>query len=239
MEESHIPTVNDLRVSRVSCGGGCNAGGLTAGCVSRSNCVTFVGKKSSMTVRMVPRRIVDMSLVDWPSIHLVEPAEPKVKWVHPCTCTLVAHESCLLSWIQSAQQDSKRAVNALKCPQCGATYELESENPLSLRILNSLNSVLQLSGKAITVAGTACIVLSFGFGAYLIVNEYTRDSYSVARGLHCLHVVWCICAAGVHWQRIVSNYAHRLFAVLWKRCVPRVYRASTYRQSGGIFHSHL
>lgn len=94
-----------------------------------------------------------------------EPTEPTVHWVHPCNCTLVAHESCLLSWIQSAQQDSKRSLNALKCPQCGAAYELESDNPLALRILNSFNGALQLSGKGVTVAGTACLLLSLGFGA--------------------------------------------------------------------------
>ncbi|TCD67138.1 hypothetical protein EIP91_000478 [Steccherinum ochraceum] len=101
-----------------------------------------------------------------------KPAEPTVQWVHPCNCTLVAHESCLLTWIQSAQQDTKRSANALKCPQCGAAYELESDNPLALRILNSINSVLQLSGKAITIAGTACLLLSFGFGVYIVCTSY-------------------------------------------------------------------
>ncbi|THH30296.1 hypothetical protein EUX98_g3882 [Antrodiella citrinella] len=101
-----------------------------------------------------------------------KPAEPTVQWVHPCNCTLVAHESCLLSWIESSQQDTKRAMNALKCPQCGAAYELESENPLSLRILNAVNATLQLSGKAVTVAGTACLVMSFGFGVYIVCTSY-------------------------------------------------------------------
>ena len=55
------------------------------------------------------------------------PAEPRVQWVHPCKCTLVAHESCLLNWGSSAQQDAARAKNALKCPQCGAQYEIESD----------------------------------------------------------------------------------------------------------------
>ena len=99
--------------------------------------------------------------------------------MHPCNCTLVAHEACLLTWIKSAQQDAKRSGNALKCPQCGAEYELESENPLSLRILNAFNSLLQFSGKAITVAGTACLVLSFGFGALNILVSRIHSSHEL------------------------------------------------------------
>ncbi|KAH8084902.1 hypothetical protein BXZ70DRAFT_957447 [Cristinia sonorae] len=101
-----------------------------------------------------------------------KPAEPTVQWVHPCNCTLVAHESCLLSWIQSAQQDSKRAPNALKCPQCGAQYELESEKPLTLRILNSFNSVLQHSGKLVTVVGTVGLAGACCFGVYVACTSY-------------------------------------------------------------------
>ncbi|KAL4253757.1 hypothetical protein ABKN59_002979 [Abortiporus biennis] len=100
------------------------------------------------------------------------PPNPPVAWVHPCNCTLVAHESCLLTWIQSAQSDSSRAPNALKCPQCGAVYELESENPLPLRILNSLNAVLSASGRVVSIAGLVTVGVSFGLGVYVIFTSY-------------------------------------------------------------------
>ncbi|CAL1698137.1 unnamed protein product [Somion occarium] len=102
----------------------------------------------------------------------IEPVEPPVAWVHPCNCTLVAHESCLLSWIQSSQQDASRAPNALKCPQCGTIYELESYNPRTLRFLNKLNSVVSMAGKVVTVAGVSCVIASFGFGVYIILTSY-------------------------------------------------------------------
>lgn len=95
-----------------------------------------------------------------------EPQSPPVTWVHPCNCTLVAHESCLLSWIQSAQQDSARATNALKCPQCAAVYEIESDKPLVLRVLNNLNSSLSVVGRLVSGAGLICIVGSLGFGEH-------------------------------------------------------------------------
>ena len=92
-----------------------------------------------------------------------EAEDPPRAWTHPCSCTLVAHESCLLEWITSAQQDSARVKNALKCPQCGSKYELESDNPTSLRILNALNASISSFGKVGTVVGAAGLAASFSF----------------------------------------------------------------------------
>ncbi|KAI9060132.1 hypothetical protein FKP32DRAFT_1679100, partial [Trametes sanguinea] len=89
------------------------------------------------------------------------PEDPPRAWTHPCSCTLVAHESCLLQWIKSAQQDSSRNANALKCPQCGAHYDIESDNPLVLRVLNKLNAILSRVGQVVTVFGVAGITASF------------------------------------------------------------------------------
>ena len=86
-------------------------------------------------------------------------------WVHPCTCTLVAHESCLLNWIRSAQQDASRSRNALKCPQCGAVYEIESDNPFMLRLLNNVSTSVSLAGRVVTVFGMIGVVVSCSFGA--------------------------------------------------------------------------
>lgn len=100
------------------------------------------------------------------------PSEPRVQWVHPCRCTLVAHESCLLNWIRSAQQDSSRSPNALKCPQCGTRYEIESENPFLLRLLNHINTSISLAGRAVTVFGVAGVIVSCGFGLYILLTSY-------------------------------------------------------------------
>ncbi|GJE92950.1 hypothetical protein PsYK624_091090 [Phanerochaete sordida] len=109
--------------------------------------------------------------------HYDSPAEPRVQWVHPCKCTLVAHESCLLNWVSSAQQDTARAKNALKCPQCGAQYEIESENPFVLRLLNHFSSSVSIAGKIVTVFGLTGVVVSCGFGLYILLTSY--GAYSV------------------------------------------------------------
>ncbi|CCM05904.1 uncharacterized protein FIBRA_08142 [Fibroporia radiculosa] len=98
--------------------------------------------------------------------------EPQRAWTHPCSCTLVAHESCLLQWIKAAQQDASRAKNALKCPQCGSSYELESDNPFILRLLDNVNTSLSIVGKIVSAAGLVGIVISFGFGIYIVCTSY-------------------------------------------------------------------
>ncbi|KAI0712751.1 hypothetical protein C8T65DRAFT_807179 [Cerioporus squamosus] len=100
------------------------------------------------------------------------PEDPPRAWTHPCSCTLVAHEACLLQWIKAAQQDPAKANNALKCPQCGATYELESENPRILRLLNAFNGALSAAGKVVTVMGVVSLATSFGFTIYVVATSY-------------------------------------------------------------------
>ncbi|KAH9920890.1 uncharacterized protein BXZ73DRAFT_52026 [Epithele typhae] len=102
----------------------------------------------------------------------LEPDDPPRAWTHPCSCTLVAHESCLLNWIKAAQADPDRSKNALKCPQCSTTYELESDNPRALRILNAANVALSQLGQVATVCAGVTLVASFGFTLYFVATSY-------------------------------------------------------------------
>jgi hypothetical protein len=92
--------------------------------------------------------------------YIPEPiTSPKRKWIHPCKCTLIAHESCLLTWIQSAEASTSRSRNAKKCPQCGTHYEIISDlgglKGLVLRMLDAGNSGLAWTGRVLTIAGFA------------------------------------------------------------------------------------
>src|SRR5579863_5305303 len=51
------------------------------------------------------------------NVSLGPPNLPPV-WTHPCKCTLIAHESCLLHWINTQQCEFGRSRNEVKCPQC-------------------------------------------------------------------------------------------------------------------------
>lgn len=107
------------------------------------------------------------------------PELPPRKWTHPCTCTLVAHEQCLLKWIQTSQGNASRAPNALKCPQCGTSYELESNKPIILRILSAGNRVLQQLGRYFTVIGTLSVIGVVGTSTYLHFNLADRVEYVI------------------------------------------------------------
>ncbi|KZP33306.1 hypothetical protein FIBSPDRAFT_811513 [Athelia psychrophila] len=100
------------------------------------------------------------------------PEDPPRQWTHPCNCTLVAHQSCLLEWIQTSQADAARAPNALKCPQCGARYEIDSYNPIPLKILDAGNKVLFVMGRMVTAAGLTALLVSFGTGIYIVSTAY-------------------------------------------------------------------
>ncbi|KAF9468295.1 hypothetical protein BDZ94DRAFT_1246437 [Collybia nuda] len=100
------------------------------------------------------------------------PQGPPKEWTHPCKCTLVAHESCLLKWIQTSQGDSSRAANALKCPQCGAQYELESDRPVVYRVIGAGNRLLQKAGRLFTLMSAVGAVVVFGSGVYILLTAY-------------------------------------------------------------------
>ncbi|KAM6493308.1 hypothetical protein JOM56_011442 [Amanita muscaria] len=100
-------------------------------------------------------------------------SDPPTPWTHPCQCTLVAHEACLLKWIQTSQGTSARAaVNSLKCPQCGAQYELESKHPVLLKFLATGNKALQQLGRLFTLFGVATFVGVVSSGVYIIMTGY-------------------------------------------------------------------
>lgn len=110
---------------------------------------------------------------------------PPRQWTHPCNCTLVAHEACLLKWIQSSQSNSARAPNALKCPQCGTQYELESNNPAILRILSRGNKVLQKTGRFFTVITAASAVGAVGTGELNHLLKF-RAKPDIVQGIYIL-----------------------------------------------------
>ena len=107
-------------------------------------------------------------------------------------------ESCLLHWIQSSQETQTRVEKALKCPQCGADYEIESDNPPALRLLNKLNKILTGTGKLATVVGMGTTVITFGTCAFVYPKfdptfVHTNGlRYWKRRYLLDVHVVWSL-----------------------------------------------
>ncbi|KIY63876.1 hypothetical protein CYLTODRAFT_402583 [Cylindrobasidium torrendii FP15055 ss-10] len=94
-------------------------------------------------------------------------------WIHPCRCALIAHEACLLEWLQSAQTRSDAAAaSAAKCPQCNTPYEITSDNPLVLRMMNWVSRQSGKIGTACLVGGAVAVAASVGVGMYATSMGY-------------------------------------------------------------------
>jgi len=158
-----VPTLDDLRV-RVHWNGArrCNLS------FDSSNYVIFVGRKNFSTTQRI---LLEHGLTH-ANVRLCLQSELALH-IYLSVGTLIAHESCLLQWIQSSQADPSRAPNALKCPQCGATYELDSDRPVPLRVLDTGNKLLSILGRFVTAAGLTAVVVSFGTG----VSSYFAPVY--------------------------------------------------------------
>ncbi|KAI5122669.1 hypothetical protein M0805_007929 [Coniferiporia weirii] len=101
------------------------------------------------------------------------PAQPARRWVHPCKCTLVAHERCLLDWIRASENNpDKASASILKCPQCSHRYELESHNPLVLKIMDHVKALLSCAGMTVTVLTAGSAVACVGAGVYVLLTGY-------------------------------------------------------------------
>ncbi|KAJ7456941.1 hypothetical protein FB451DRAFT_1142846 [Mycena latifolia] len=103
---------------------------------------------------------------------------PPRAWVHPCNCTLVAHESCLLEWIKSSEGTGREA-SARQCPQCKTQYEVESKNPTVLRVLRVIDKNLARVDFAFYLAGFYFVLRAvyrahIGYGAWAL-RKYIGD----------------------------------------------------------------
>jgi len=131
-------------------------------------------------------------------ISLLDRPDPPPVWTHPCKCTLVAHETCLLHWINTQQRDFGRSRGELKCPQCGTFYEFEGYNPRILRILNSANRALSRSGRVIIGVCAGTVIVSFGAGECpshrLGISTNIQDEN---RPLPDVRDIRCLCGARV------------------------------------------
>ncbi|BFZ58750.1 hypothetical protein PYCC9005_005815 [Savitreella phatthalungensis] len=59
-------------------------------------------------------------------------------WRKPCACSLVAHEACLLRWVDETQRHSPQGpipTSSIRCPQCKQRYAITSRRSHLVRAL--------------------------------------------------------------------------------------------------------
>lgn len=100
-------------------------------------------------------------------IPFIDPSDPPRRWVHPCKCTLVAHESCLLDWIRASEKNpSKTTASVLRCAQCGGKYEIVSEKTRDLKFFTVGRTIGTVSGISVTLLSGTVVVVSIGAGVF-------------------------------------------------------------------------
>ena len=121
-----------------------------------------------------------------------EDDETTSEWRSPCTCSLVAHEKCLLDWIadMEAPNNRRRAgtrASKIQCPQCKS--EIKIARPRSfvvdaVRLGERLTSTLLLPGFAI-VTGTALYSTMTLAGTHTIYQMFgTQDALQILAPLY-------------------------------------------------------
>ncbi|PWN52820.1 hypothetical protein IE53DRAFT_384710 [Violaceomyces palustris] len=77
------------------------------------------------------------------------------RFIHACKCTLVAHESCLLAWIEQSRKN-RPLEDKVSCPQCKSDYVLLESRPVVLRLLEVGDKIL----SRLVPIGSATVVVS-------------------------------------------------------------------------------
>jgi len=121
-----------------------------------------------------------------------EDDETTSEWRSPCTCSLVAHEKCLLDWIADMEAPSSRRragtrATKVECPQCKS--EIKIERPRSyivdaVRLGEKLTGTLLLPGFAL-VTGTALYSTLTLAGTHTIYQVFgTEDALQILAPLY-------------------------------------------------------
>jgi hypothetical protein len=109
------------------------------------------------------------------------------KWVHPCKCSLVAHEDCLLHWISVSKPTASESV-PVTCPQCAAPYTISQLNFPLLNLIEKVEDVWAKNvGRVLMVgAGLGTWTLLSLYGVWAI-RKFTGDRVAEQRMFHsCL-----------------------------------------------------
>ncbi|KAH8732446.1 hypothetical protein GQ44DRAFT_766586 [Phaeosphaeriaceae sp. PMI808] len=121
-----------------------------------------------------------------------EDDETSSEWRSPCTCSLEAHESCLLDWIadMEAPSSGRRAgtrATKIQCPQCKSEIKIARPRSLVVDVVRAgerLTSTLLLPGFVI-VTGTALYSTLTLAGTHTIYQIFgTKDALQILAPLY-------------------------------------------------------
>ncbi|CAD6887652.1 unnamed protein product [Tilletia controversa] len=144
------------------------------------------------------------------------------KFVHPCKCTLVAHQSCLLSWIAQSRQN--RPGEPVKCPQCQAVYIILENRPWLLNMLDWADRQVSQAVKVnvwvllttTTLFGAAaygCLALRLALGKEA-ASRTLRSPWPLRYYIQVPLIPFALIASKLHFLRLFDPLTPWLIAFL-------------------------
>ncbi|SJX66110.1 uncharacterized protein SRS1_13570 [Sporisorium reilianum f. sp. reilianum] len=105
------------------------------------------------------------------------PSTRSKRFVHPCNCTLVAHESCLLRWIEQSKRNHP-LQDQVTCPQCKAPYILINSKTALLRVFDFFDKFLMRVEPigAVAVLGGSVLVACTAYGSVAMRMFLGKDA---------------------------------------------------------------
>ncbi|KAJ1961043.1 hypothetical protein IWQ62_004007 [Dispira parvispora] len=99
-----------------------------------------------------------------------EEADSPETWVHPCPCSLMAHQGCLLKWVTESQR--RNPDQPSQCPQCRTTYRLVQPRSKFIRLFQWGESIVHAVATATLVGGlTSCTLICMTtYGAFAVLT---------------------------------------------------------------------
>lgn len=86
------------------------------------------------------------------------------KWIHPCKCSLVAHEDCLLHWVQISKPSASKNT-PVSCPQCNTPYTMHQ---VDFPILNFIERIEAIWTRNVS----KLLMVSIGMGGWTLLGIY-------------------------------------------------------------------
>ncbi|KWU43861.1 hypothetical protein RHOSPDRAFT_18895 [Rhodotorula sp. JG-1b] len=119
-----------------------------------------------------PTRTVSIDTTDktcW-ICYTTEAEDPSLAFIHPCSCTLLAHPDCLLEWISTQQAMHPATRPTPRCPACGTQIRIHQDRSDFLRWYRQFRRSVDRASLAAGVGSIAASAwfVSAAYGAWAL-----------------------------------------------------------------------
>ncbi|RKP13756.1 hypothetical protein BJ684DRAFT_9611 [Piptocephalis cylindrospora] len=98
--------------------------------------------------------------------------DTQLSWLRACGCSLRAHESCLLRWIDESYRSKASSRVPVVCPQCRHPYKLRNSSAPLLSLLGIGDGMIQRIVPYVTFLGLSAsfLITTTTYGVHAIIT---------------------------------------------------------------------